>query len=663
MSVVPAGETSSTILGRELKAAVAHHWVDSLLLLPHSEFESGEVSGKEYNNEHLFDWKGLTHTRLIPEDFIGKVLLVQFSVVHLFHSTLNELLKKILAKEFGSAIVLIKTAQISDIRTVKTEVNVLKTLSKHEQSATASRKEEVKRGLAKLGIQCDADKVPNIAVLGSGGGLRAMIALYGTLVELKKCNLLDCVMYLLGVSGSTWCMSSIYKTEDWANKIEILEKNQSEKLVQGQWNLIKAKKAVLEAAREENYSLTDFWSYFIVYKMLKEELNVLKHLEAWEKGTDEQVDHHVGYELDESKLSDQKRACENGKNPYPLYAAVDKHTYSGHQEGSWFEFNPFGAGAPGTAGEPGTTAYVDIKQFGSIFDHGQLSEERKERNVCYLQGLWGSALASEQEIKKAVIGALLDLLKQDREEYFSSSSSSPQDLVYRNLNMLSLIYQYILELQLCALDVTAAKAEGFFDLLENLLKVLEPVEKYLVTPPYSPFQPIKGKYQNINTKDSGVEVPELKTKQIVSLIDAGLAINTAYPLALHPDRKVKLILSFDFSAGDPFETVKKAAEYCKIRGIKFPRINERELQDKDNPSNCYIFRADDLTVMHFPLFNIVNCQDKIAEYHQTFSTFKLHYSDEEIEKLLTAAKNNVITVQQKILEEIKHIVGTQSQQA
>uniref|UniRef100_A0A8D2IVQ4 PLA2c domain-containing protein n=1 Tax=Varanus komodoensis TaxID=61221 RepID=A0A8D2IVQ4_VARKO len=149
---------------------------------------------------------------------------------------------------------------------VKTEVNVLKTLSKHEQSATASRKEEVKRGLAKLGIQCD-DKVPNIAVLGSGGGLRAMIALYGTLVELKKCNLLDCVMYLLGVSGSTWCMSSIYKTEDWANKIEILEKNQSEKLVQGQWNLIKAKKAVLEAAREENYSLTDFWSYFIILKM------------------------------------------------------------------------------------------------------------------------------------------------------------------------------------------------------------------------------------------------------------------------------------------------------------------------------------------------------------------------------------------------------------
>lgn len=48
------------------------------------------------------------------------------------------------------------------------------------------------------------NSVPNIVVLGSGGGLRAMIALLGTLVELKNQNILDAVMYLCGVSGSTW---------------------------------------------------------------------------------------------------------------------------------------------------------------------------------------------------------------------------------------------------------------------------------------------------------------------------------------------------------------------------------------------------------------------------------------------------------------------------
>ncbi|XP_062994080.1 cytosolic phospholipase A2 gamma-like isoform X1 [Elgaria multicarinata webbii] len=575
---------------------------------------------------------------------------------------------------------------------VKSEVQILKTLSKDEQTATATRKEEVKKGLAKLGIQCDVDKIPNIAVLGSGGGLRAMIALYGTLSELKKCNLLDCIMYLFGVSGSTWCMSSIYKDEDWADKIEILEKHQREKLVQGRWDFVKAKKTALVASRNEHYSLTDFWAYFIVYKMLKE--------------------------LDETKLSEQKKSCENGKNPYPIYAAVDKHTYSGNHAGSWFEFTPHDAGAPGTAGNPATTANIDINHLGSEFKNGKLDEEKKERDVCYLQGLWGSALASEQEIKKAIIGALLDFLKKDRESYFSSKS---EDLGFKSLNLLSWAYQYVLELQLCALDVSATSAERFFDLLENLLKIHRtsksykvlremrqnwscadtktreegcknlwdalnkdfgvPEEIYIPDIPFSPLQGIKdwirhvhktnvniltwtwGTTSNFLHNCPGVVVPELKTKEVVSLIDAGLAINTAYPLVLHPERHVKLILSFDFSAGDPFETVKKAAEYFKTRGIKFPKIDESQLQDKDNPSNCYIFRGDDLTVMHFPLFNTVNCQDKIAEYHKTFSTFKLSYSDAEIEKLLNAAKMNVATVKERVLEEIKNIVGPHSQRA
>lgn len=38
---------------------------------------------------------------------------------------------------------------------VKAKVRISKTLSEGEKSATASRKEEVKKGLAKLGLQCD----------------------------------------------------------------------------------------------------------------------------------------------------------------------------------------------------------------------------------------------------------------------------------------------------------------------------------------------------------------------------------------------------------------------------------------------------------------------------------------------------------------------------
>ena len=47
-------------------------------------------------------------------------------------------------------------------------------------------------------------QVPVIAVLGSGGGTRAMTSLYGSLAGLQELGLLDAVTYLSGVSGSTW---------------------------------------------------------------------------------------------------------------------------------------------------------------------------------------------------------------------------------------------------------------------------------------------------------------------------------------------------------------------------------------------------------------------------------------------------------------------------
>jgi len=48
------------------------------------------------------------------------------------------------------------------------------------------------------------EHLPKIAVLGSGGSERAMVALLGSLVALFQDDLLDCVLYLAGLSGSTW---------------------------------------------------------------------------------------------------------------------------------------------------------------------------------------------------------------------------------------------------------------------------------------------------------------------------------------------------------------------------------------------------------------------------------------------------------------------------
>lgn len=65
-------------------------------------------------------------------------------------------------------------------------------------------------------------------------------------------------------------MSSLNKTDDWSEKVEKLEKRECDKLTNDYWDSTRATNILVEASKDENYSLTDFWAYFIVCGMLKE---------------------------------------------------------------------------------------------------------------------------------------------------------------------------------------------------------------------------------------------------------------------------------------------------------------------------------------------------------------------------------------------------------
>lgn len=47
-------------------------------------------------------------------------------------------------------------------------------------------------------------QIPVIAIMATGGGIRAMTSLYGQLAGLRELGLLDCISYITGASGSTW---------------------------------------------------------------------------------------------------------------------------------------------------------------------------------------------------------------------------------------------------------------------------------------------------------------------------------------------------------------------------------------------------------------------------------------------------------------------------
>ncbi|XP_034613296.1 cytosolic phospholipase A2 gamma-like isoform X2 [Trachemys scripta elegans] len=635
-------------------------------------------------------------------------------------------------------------------------------LSEGEKKATGKRKEKVLKCLKSLAIACDEDNMPNIAVLGSGGGLRAMIALQGTLVEMKQQGLLDAVLYLCGVSGSTWCMSFLYQENDWTEKVQVLEERLCDTLSKPQCDIQEEFTIATQAAEDELFSLTDVWASFFVYPTLKL--------------------------YDKTKLSEHKDTSTNGTNPYPIYAAIEAnqlHKKAEKSPGTWFEFTPHESGFPSLG------AFVCTEDLGSKFEDGNLKEKRDEKNICYLQGLWGSALGSMEENMNYLIDLLKQIFRKLREQWWyavyeaggqegtpgsvpfsgpdcscarcqgvhhllelhvHTSAGKDCEGVFRQLKEvlkeenskssflkccemsvswhLKTLEEKIVEfahlirifenelggtdcksahcgdvllllelhihassgkdckeilrqkkeenskssfLKLCEVSVSW-NLKSWEDWIEEFVEHIWNFVKELGGYVWSVWQLLWktvicicnwtwGCTNNFLYKSSDAQSTGLTNEEFIYLIDAGTDINSAYPLVLRPERKVKLILSFDFSSGNPFETIENTAKYCEINNIPFPKIKPEEIKDKDNPTDCYIFKGKDVpTVMHFPLFNNKNCPGEIESFRNKFSTFRSCYLKEDIKELLSRAKLNVSNNTERIREEIQQIVSSSTKE-
>uniref|UniRef100_A0A9J7ZJ92 PLA2c domain-containing protein n=1 Tax=Cyprinus carpio carpio TaxID=630221 RepID=A0A9J7ZJ92_CYPCA len=129
----------------------------------------------------------------------------------------------------------------------------------------ARRRETVFQSLQELGIHCSQVK---------------HLILYISLVYFRmRSGLLDCVLYLSGVSGSTWCMASLYQEPDWSTKLETV-KDKIIRRLSGpgvSWGdaFDKLKKYYYE---KDHFSLTDIWAVMIVTEYLFNSINVVDML-------------------------------------------------------------------------------------------------------------------------------------------------------------------------------------------------------------------------------------------------------------------------------------------------------------------------------------------------------------------------------------------------
>lgn len=254
--------------------------------------------------------------------------------------------------------------------------------------------------------------VPVIAMCGSGGGLRALVAGTGSYLATQEAGLWDCVTYTAGVSGSCWLQTLYHSSFTGRNFTKLVDHLKNRLGVHIAFppkalNLLTTaptNKYLLSGLVEKikgdpgaDFGLVDIYGTLLAARLLvpRGELGALD--------TD-------------LKMSNQKYNLNNGAHPLPIYTAVrheipmvdekeDGHRTKQPQPEKimrdarseawfqWFEFTPyeffceeFGAGIP---------TWALGRHFSGGYDAippGELP--MPELRVSGLMGVWGSAFCA-----------------------------------------------------------------------------------------------------------------------------------------------------------------------------------------------------------------------------------------------------------------------------
>ncbi|KAJ7413473.1 cytosolic phospholipase A2 beta-like isoform X4 [Willisornis vidua] len=541
--------------------------------------------------------------------------------------------------------------QLNDC-TGKLDVRLGYDLCQEEQQFLQKRKRVVANALKRvLHLKRDlhGHEVPVIAVMATGGGLRAMSAMFGHLLALQKLNLLDCVTYLTGASGSTWTLADLYEHADWSQKsLEGPLKAVKEKVTKCKLDLMSIDhlkyyhKELTERAKAGHVSsFTTLWS--LVQEMFLHE-RPRKY-----------------------KLTDQRRALEHGQNPLPFYAVLNvKDEKFGtfkfrvnmpyvNSFVEWADFSPYEVTIP----KYGVS--IPSEYFDSKFFMGRRVRKMPESRICYLEGLWTNIFTRN----------LLDGL------YWSSNSNEfwerwAQDMVD--------IEKHSPEDDITVIEPPSCLSGKLYEMFQDIMSkrpLLGKSHNFLRGLEFHKDYIHQKKF--IEWKDTILDAfPNNLTplQKYLCLIDVGYFINTSGAALFKPERNVDVIISLDYGLGNVFKQLEMTYKYCKIQKIPFPKVELSE-EEMKNPKECYIFSdAEDPRapiVIHFPLVNDtfkefkepgvkrghsemeegkVNLENNCSPYY----LIRLIYSSENFDKLVNLSKYNILNNKDLLLQAIRSAV-------
>lgn len=418
-------------------------------------------------------------------------------------------------------------------------VRVGKELSNEEKAFRSKRREYTTLALANyLGLEeadVHPDDVPTIAMCGSGGGLRALVAGAGSYLSAQEAGLFDCVTYTAGVSGSCW-LQTLYNSSLGGRRYDKLVEHLKNRIgihiafpstALGLLNTAPTNKFLLSGFVEKlkgdpgaNFGLVDIYGLLLAARLLVP------------RG-------ELGVEDRDLKISNQRAYVERGFNPMPIYTAVrheipieeekpEKERRKGRASEStkekakqeswfqWFEFTPYELWCEEL--ESGIPMWSIGRHFSNgrniLGDNGLAIPEMR---VPIMMGMWGSAFCA----------TLSHYYKEIRPVLTSVAFFGEVDGLIEERND-DLIKVHPIE---------PASIPNFALGMEDRL------------PPTSPASIFKASH--------------------LQLMDAGMSNNLPiYPL-LRPGREVDIIIAFDASADIKTENWLSVVDgYARQRGVK-----------------------------------------------------------------------------------------------
>lgn len=256
----------------------------------------------------------------------------------------------------------------SPYKSTPAAVRVGNELSVQEKNYLMAREPQVKTSLERmLGMTLDGKRTPKIALIGSGGGYRAMTCTTGFLVGAQAMGLIDVTTYISALSGSTWAVNLWYMS---GKHINSFKDALFAKMARGLQKVSLYEQGLIleylftKALFDQPVMLVDFYGTLLATALLDEFRGIRQRV----------------------TMSDQTKVFQDGQKPLPIYTAIKG------EEGAqphWYEVTPHEVGGAWLG------HYVPTWAFGRKFENGFSKDFAPEQGLGIFMGTFGSAFAAD----------------------------------------------------------------------------------------------------------------------------------------------------------------------------------------------------------------------------------------------------------------------------